>query len=399
MAVIVVEPDDGSAAWLAHALVGVADRNVRTASADEAMAALATEGSEVMAAILGPGLEDQAALELAGRLQQAAPEVSVVLIRDRDSAELLRAALRVGIKDVLPASSDVAALRVSTARALEVAGELRNRLAGEGTAPWEGARERPGRIITVFGAAGGCGKTFLATNLAVALAATHAKVALVDLDFSFGDIAIMLQLYPTRTIQDAARAAELDAVSLKAYLTSHQSGISALVAPTEPTVANTVCASSVATILKLLRSSFGYVVVDTPTVLSDEVLVAFDESDAIAMVTTLDVTSIKNLKLTLQTMEQLRYPRSRARLVVNRADSRVGLRPLDAARLLGRRVDATIPSSRSVPLSVNKGNPIVLEEPRGSVAEAIYRLAAQFTPAAPKESAPSSSRRFLFQRS
>jgi pilus assembly protein CpaE len=399
MAVIVVEPDGGSAAWLAHALVGVADRAVRTASADEAMAALATEGSEVMAAIVGPGLDDREALELAGRLQQAAPEVSVVLIRDRDSAELLRAALRVGIKDVLPASSDVAALRVSTSRALDVASELRNRLAGAGAEPSDRARERPGKIVTVFGPSGGCGKTFLATNLAVALAATHAKVALVDLDFSFGDIAIMLQLYPTRTIQDAARATELDAVSLRAYLMPHQSGISALVAPTEPAVADTACASSVATILKLLRSSFGYVVVDTPTALTDEVLVAFDESDVIAMVTTLDVPSIKNLKLTLQTMEQLRYPRSRVRLVVNRADSRVGVRPLDAARLLGRRVDATIPSSRSVPLSVNKGNPIVMEEPRSSVAEAIHRLAAQFTPAVPKDPAPPSSRRFLFQRS
>jgi pilus assembly protein CpaE len=399
MAVIVAEPDDGRAAWLAHALSGIADRAVRTASPDEAMAALATEGPDVMAAVVGPGLGDQEALELARRLQQAAPEVSVVLIRERDSGALLRAALRVGIKDVLPASSDAAALRVSMARALEVASDLRNRLAGGDTAPPEPGRERRGKIITVFSAKGGCGKTFLSTNLAVALATTGAKVALVDLDLNFGDVAITLQLFPTRTIQDAASATELDAVTLKSYLTPHQSGVSALVAPTEPTVADTVCASSVATILKLLRSSFGYVVVDTPTILSDQVLVAFDESDAIVMLTTLEVPSIKNLKLTLQTMEQLRYPRSRLRLVVNRADSRVGLRLPDVERLLDRRVDATIPSSRSVSLSVNKGSPIILEEPRSSVAEAIRRVAGQFTPAGPKEPDPPSPRRSLFQRS
>ncbi len=397
MAVIVVEADDGRAAWLVHALSGLADRAIRTTSPDEAMAAFAAEGQEVVAAVVGPGLSDQDALDLAGRLQQAAPEVSVVLVRRRDSGELLRAALRVGVNDVLPAETDATALRAAVARTLEVAGELRSRLAG--AAPPDTAHERPGKIITVFSPKGGCGKTVLSTNLAVALAATGAAVALVDLDLIFGDVAIMLQLYPTRTVQDAASAKDLDAVTLKSYLTPHQAGIWTLVAPTEPTFAHTVSASSLATIFKLLRSSFGYVVVDTPTALSDQVMVAFDESDAILMLATLDVPSIKNLKLTLQTMEQLHYPRNRIRLVVNRADSRVGLRVPDVERLLGRSVDATIPSSRSVPLSVNKGSPIVLEEPRGNVAEAIRRVAAQFTPAPPDGPLSPRARRSLFQRS
>jgi pilus assembly protein CpaE len=399
MAVIIAEPDDGRAAWMANALSSVGNRAVRTTSADEAMAALATEDQEIVAAVVGPGLVDREALDLAGRLQQAAPEVPVVLLRRRDSGELLRAALRLGVKDVLAASGDAAALRASVARALEVAGELRSRVAGSAAAAPDRQGDRPGKVITVFAAKGGCGKTFLSTNLAVALAATGATVALVDLDLSFGDVAIMLQLFPSHTIQDAARVRDLDAVTLRSYLTPHHTGVSALVAPTEPAVADTVSASSVATILKLLRSSFGYVVVDTPTVLSDQVLVAFDESDAITMLATLDVPSIKNLKLTLQTMEQLRYPRSRIRLVVNRADSRVGLRVPDVERLLGRAVDATIPSSRSVPLSVNKGAPIILEEPRGNVAEAIRRVAAQFTPVRPKEPEPVRPRRSLFQRS
>ncbi|HZD68288.1 MAG TPA: P-loop NTPase [Actinomycetes bacterium] len=398
MAVIVAEPDDAHAASLAHALSGLVDRTVRTASPDEAMAALVTEGSEVVGVVAGPGLGDQEALDLAGRLQQAAPEISVVLIRQRDSSELLRAALRLGVRDVLPASSDAATLRASVARALEVASELRSRLVSADV-PVEPRGERLDRVITVFSPKGGCGKTVLSTNLAVALAATGAEVALVDLDLHFGDVAIMLQLYPNRTIHDAASARELDPVTLKAYLTPHQAGIWALVAPTEPTFADGISASSVATILKLLRASFGYVVVDTPTALSDQVLAAFDESDAIVMLATLDVPSIKNLKLALQTMEQLHYPGSRIRLVVNRADSHVGLRLPDVERLLGRAVDATIPSSRSVPLSVNKGSPILVEEPRGNVAEAIRRVASQFIPAPPKGEGPSRSRRSLFQRS
>jgi pilus assembly protein CpaE len=398
MAVMVTEPYNAHSASLAHALSGLADRTVCTASADEAMAALVTEGGEIVAAVVGPGLGDDEALDLASRLQQAAPEISVVLIRQRDSGDLLRAALRVGIKDVLPASSDATTLRASVARALEVTSELRNRLAGPAGPP-EPAAERQARVITVFSPKGGCGKTVLSTNLAVALAATGEEVALVDLDLNFGDVAIMLQLYPNRTIQDAAGAADLDAVTLKSYLTPHQAGIWALVAPTEPTFADAISVSSVATILKLLRSSFGYVVVDTPTVLSEHVMAAFDESDAIVMLATLDVPSIKNLKLALQTMEHLHYPSSRIHLVVNRADSRVGLRVPDVERLLGRAVDATIPSSRSVPLSVNKGSPILVEEPRGIVAEAIRRVASQFTPTPPKGAAAWRPRRSLFQRS
>src|SRR6266540_3938803 len=334
MAVIIVEPVEAGAAWLAHALAGLDQRILRTASPDEAMGAIATEGREVLAALVGSGLDDEQALGLASRLQQAAPEVAVVLLRQRESGQMLRAALRFGVRDVLAASSD--------------------------------------------------GETV---------------VALVDLDLHFGDVAIVLQLFPTRTIQDAARERGLDAPTLRSYLTPHHAGVWALAAPTEPPVADTVSASAVSTLLKLLRSSFAYVVVDTPAAVTDQVLAAFDESDAIALLATLDVPSIKNLKLTMQTMERLRYPPSRIRVIVNRADSRVGLRLPDVEKVLGTSVDLTIPSSRSVPISVNKGNPVLLEEPRGNVADAIRRLAAEFAPATATEPGPPRPRRALFQRS
>jgi pilus assembly protein CpaE len=400
MAVIIVEPGEAASAWIAHALAGLDERLLRTAGSDEAMAAVATEGGEVLAAVVGSGLADDEALGFAGRLQQAAPEVPVVLLRERDSGDLLRAALRLGIRDVLPASSDDAAVRASTARAIELASTLRGRLGGGAATP-DPPGELPGEIITVFSAKGGCGKTFLATNLAVALAAGGVEVALVDLDLHFGDVAIVLQLFPTRTIQDAARERGLDAAGLRTYLTAHPAGVWTLAAPSEPPVADTVSASAVVSMLKLLRSSFAYVVIDTPAAFSDQVLAAFDESDRIALLATLDVPSIKNLKLTMQAMERLRYPRERIRVVVNRADSRVGLRLPDVEKVLGAAVDVTIPSSRSVPISVNKGNPVLLEEPRGNVAEAIRGLAAQFAPLAPPtpSEAPTRALRSLLKRS
>jgi pilus assembly protein CpaE len=335
--------------------------------------------------------------------------VAVVLLRreGQDSGELLRAALRAGVRDVVTALRDPAAVRGASARALELTRALRGLGAAPDRlrAPAAPGRPQPGKVITVFSSKGGCGKTFLATNLAVALTA-HAEVALVDLDLHFGDVAITLQLFPARTIQDAARASGggLDPITMKSFLTRHQSGLWALVAPSEPTVADTISPTAVVTILRALRQRFGYVVVDTPAAFSDQILAAFDESDAIAMLATLDVPSVKNLKLALRTMESLRYPRDKTCLVINRADSKVGLRLPDVERILDTQIDVTLPSSRAVPLSINKGSPILVEEPKSGVAEAIRNLADQFASAAPGQRRPvrasrGRSRRSLFQRS
>jgi len=399
MAVLIVEPHDGYATWLVNALSGLTDRVVRTNDPDEAMAAVAAEGRDVLAAIFGPSLSDRDALALAGALQQGTPDVLVLLIRRQESGELIRQALRVGIKDVLSSASDENAVRGAAGRALEIARTLRGRL-GNGGAPTDpGEGLSPGRIVTVFSSKGGCGKTFLSTNLAVALSRNGAEVALVDLDLHFGDVAIMLHLFPSHTIYDAAQSPGQDALTLKSFLTRHDaSGVWTLVAPTEPTVADTINPGAIGSILKLLRTAFDYVVIDTPPAFSEPVLGAFDESDWLVMLATLDVPSIKNLKLTLQTMELLHFPKNRIRVVVNRADSKVGLRLHDVEKLLSSSVDATIPSSRSVPLSVNKGSPIMLEEPKGPVAESIRRVAA-LVAEGQSPSRTKKQRRSLFARS
>jgi pilus assembly protein CpaE len=396
MAVLIVEPHDRYATWLAGAISGLTDRVVRAADPDEAMAAVAAEGRDILAAIFGPSLSDKNALALAGALQQGAPDVSVVMIRQQESGELLRQAMRVGVKELISSASDEAAVRAASAKAIEIARTLRGRLSG-GAPTDAGEGRAPGRVVTVFSSKGGCGKTFVSTNLAVALSRGGAEVALVDLDLHFGDVAIMLHLFPSHTIYDAAQHPGLDLMSLKSFLTHHESGIWTLVAPTEPTVADTINPGVVGGILKLLRSAFDYVVIDTPPAFSEPVLAAFDESDWLIMLATLDVPSIKNLRLTLQTMELLHFPKNRIRVVVNRADSKVGLRLPDVEKLLTSPVDTTIPSSRSVPLSVNKGSPIMLEEPKGPVAESIRRVAGVLTDVQPSRT-KQKQRRSLFAR-
>jgi pilus assembly protein CpaE len=233
-----------------------------------------------------------------------------------------------------------------------------------------------GKVITVFSSKGGCGKSFVSTNLAVALAQkTGEEVALIDLDLQFGDLAIMLQLFPARTIYDAAQNLDrLDADALKGYLTPHRGQVFLLAAPLEPGLSETISAESVAKIIRLMKRLYKYVIIDTPPSFTDHVLAALDESDESVLITSMDVPSIKNLKLSLQTLELLGFGRDRIRLILNRADAKVGLRVQEVEKTLGTRIDVPIPSSREVPLSINRGTPLILEDPKSPVVSSIMRL-------------------------
>jgi pilus assembly protein CpaE len=232
-------------------------------------------------------------------------------------------------------------------------------------------------VVTVFAAKGGCGKTTLATNIAVALAAGGSRrVGLIDLDLAFGDVAIALQLFPAHTIADALPLAEnLDPSAIASLLTPHSPGLTTLVAPIEPGTAESIPATLVASLLELLKQQFDFVVVDTPPAFDDHVLAAFDQSDLVALLATLDIPALKNLKLTLETLDLLNYPRERWRLVLNRADSKVGLALNEVEKTLKAPIAAQIPSSRDVPASINRGVPIVLDDPKHSVTLAIKAFA------------------------
>jgi pilus assembly protein CpaE len=258
------------------------------------------------------------------------------------------------------------------------------------------------KVITVFSSKGGCGKSFVSSNLAVLLASrTGAEIAMVDLDLQFGDLAIMLQLFPARTIYDAAQNLErLDAQALRGYLTPHRSKVFLLAAPLEPGLSETISAEAVKVILQMLKSVFRYVVVDSPPSFTDHVLGALDESDECVLITSMDVPSIKNLKLSLQTLELLGFGRNRIRLILNRADSKVGLRVQEVEKTLGTTVDVAIPSSREVPLSINRGTPLVIDDPKSPVVASLVKLVDAVIGSPPAASAAAApAHRFRFGRS
>jgi pilus assembly protein CpaE len=333
------------------------------------------KAGQIAVVVLGPNLGMEESLEVSRRAQTNMSAVSVVLVANALTPDVLQQAIRSGVRDVLPAAFTTAQMVDTVSRAEALSMQIAGRV-GQAAPIADTGGPGEGKVITVFSSKGGCGKSFVASNLAVALAQkTGEEVAMIDLDLQFGDLAIMLQLFPARTIYDAAQNLDrLDADALKGYLTPHRGSVFLLAAPLEPGLSETISAESVAKIIRLMKRNYRYVIVDTPPSFTDHVLAALDESDESVLITSMDVPSIKNLKLSLQTLELLGFGRDRIRLILNRADSKVGLRVQEVEKTLGTRIDVSVPSSREVPLSINRGTPLILEDPRSPVVAQIMRL-------------------------
>jgi pilus assembly protein CpaE len=242
------------------------------------------------------------------------------------------------------------------------------------------AGSSPGVMICVLGPKGGSGKTLTASNLAVALAEGGARVAIVDLDLQFGDVGLALGLTPDKTVYDLARSSgSLDAEKLEDYMATHDSGVRALLAPTRPDHAAAVGTEFLASVYTMLRSTNDYVVVDTPPGFTPEMIASIDSSTHVCMVGVLDSLALKNTKLGLETLSLMGYESERIRLVLNRADTRVGITTEDAVEVIGRPADVLVPSNRDVTRSVNEGAPIVLSSQRSEAAKAFRTLAATFS--------------------
>jgi pilus assembly protein CpaE len=327
-----------------------------------------TDDVTVEAAVIGPGIAFEESLKTAERLSLTHPDLGVILLVDHAEAPDLRRAIRAGVLDVLDSRRAPGELREAIDRSRARYSQLHAQV--------EEGRE--GRVVVVFSTKGGCGTSFVASNLAVALAERVPEgVGLVDLALSSGDLSIMLQLLPAWSVYDAAlQGSRLDHDALRGFLTEHESGVRLLAAPNDPAVAEQVTAEAVQHLLGLLRTLFPVTIVDTPAYFSDQVLAAIDVADELVLVTSLDVPAIKNLKLALQTLEALHVGRDRIRIVLNRADSSVGLRVAEVERSLGTEVDISIPSSREVPLSVNQGIPIfqTKKKKRSAVVSSIADL-------------------------
>jgi pilus assembly protein CpaE len=237
-----------------------------------------------------------------------------------------------------------------------------------------------GPMICVLGPKGGSGKTVTSTNLTVGLANKGYSAVLVDLDLQFGDAGLALGVAPDRTIYDLAKSGgSVDADKIDAYLARHDSGARLLLAPTRPDHATAITVDFLRDVYASLRRTFDYVVVDTPPGFTPEVIASIDSSSHLCLVGMLDSLSLKNTKLGLETLDLMGYDREQVCLVLNRADSRVGIEHDDVTAVIGRAPDVMVPSDREIARSINEGTPIVLAHERSEAARAFQELVNYFS--------------------
>jgi pilus assembly protein CpaE len=230
-------------------------------------------------------------------------------------------------------------------------------------------------VICVLGLKGGSGKTLTAVNLAVSLAQAGRRVAVMDLDLQFGDVALAMGLTPTRTIYDLVRSGgSLDADKLDDFMVEHPSGARALLAPVRPDQSAMITVPFLADVQRLLGEMFEFVVVDTPPSFAPEVINAVDTCNDVVVVVMRDTLSLKNTKLGLETLERMEYDRQRVQILLNRANTNVGIEREDVLAILGRDVDILVPSGREITRSINQGEPIAAQ--RGNEAAKAFRALA-----------------------
>jgi pilus assembly protein CpaE len=243
----------------------------------------------------------------------------------------------------------------------------------------DGPRVAQGRMIVVVGPKGGVGKTVVSSNLAALLAEAGERVALVDLDLQFGDIGLVMGLPPTATIYDLVTSGgSLDAEKLGDYLTTHESGARVLQAPARPDQAATVDVEFLRQMFAVLRATEDWLVVDGGPGFPPEVIAAIDAATDVCVVGTVDAAALKNTKLGIETLDLMGVDPGTVKLVMNRADGRVGITPEDARAITGRDIDVLIPSHRDVARSANDGRPLVLSQPSSEPARAMRALAESY---------------------
>jgi pilus assembly protein CpaE len=325
-----------------------------------------------------PGMDGVAAAEI---ISQRLPTSPIIMMSVHGEADQLKRAISAGAREFLvkPFSGDEFSASIRTVFERELA----RRTQFESSLPAVPTPANPSdagehQVVAVFSPKGGAGRTTIATNLAVALhRETGARVCLVDANLQFGDVGVLLNLNPKdRSIAEAVETGEPDGDIIDSCVIDHSTGIRVLLAPPSPEGADLVTPQYMRLIIEHLRIGHEYVVIDLPSGLSDLSLAVMDVADTILVLTALEITTIKNVRLFLEVAEQLEYTHAKVRLVINRADAAQGIRIADVEASVRRPIDGTIVSDgRLSVLAVNRGVPFVVSHPDSVLSRDVIKLA------------------------
>lgn len=344
------------------------------ASAEEAIAkARAVQPDIILMDINMPGMDGLTATSL---LVSEMPQAGIIIMSVQGEQEYLRRAMIAGAKDYLtkPFGGDEL---LQAVKQVYTAEQRRRKVV-----PLEPRATSPGKVFTVFSTKGGVGKTTLATNLAVAIAAkTRQRVCIIDGDLPFGDVSLFLNVMPRATIADLlADIDDLDGKLLAGYLTRYSDSVDVLAAPHRPEQAEMISGAHLSAVLKVMRTVYQYIVIDTAPSFSEAMLTALDEADRVLIVSSLDMPTIKNVKLCLDVMDTLGYSDEKIKMVLNRANGEGGMDVREVEESLRRPFTAVVPSDgKLVVASVNRGIPFVVTSPEAAVSQSVFGLVRTLT--------------------
>lgn len=328
--------------------------------------------------VAGPSLGTRSGLARLRIISEELPAMRMVLAFSRRPDASLRDIVRTGAIDLLQLPVEDADMVESLERAASLARQapepsIIETVAAPEPESLEPRPNRPGIVYTISSATGGCGKTFYATNLAWFLHEwTGKSVCIVDLDLQFGEVSTALRLRPKYTIFDALQREDADESDLQAhieeYMVVHDTGVHVLAAPRDPSEADRITPPDVTRILEAVRNRFDYVLVDTPPALAETVLAAFDLSDLLYVMATLDLPSVRNMSVFLSTLDRLRIDTDNLRLVLNKAETDVGIDIDQVTKLFPQGFESILPYAKEVSRSINLGMPVMAASPDAEIS-------------------------------
>ena len=373
--ILVLDRSDALADQLRAAMASSSERPEITAcSRVGSVAEVLEEDGPFDVLVAGASLGTRSGLARLRLIHEELPGMALVLAFSRRPDASLRDIVRTGAVDLLQLPIEDKELAEAVERAIELSGAVGTPEAPlAAPAPAVPVAGGPGTVYTISSATGGCGKTFYATNLAYFLARyTQKRVCIVDLDLQFGEVSTALRLRPKYTIFDALQREDTDEADLQAhieeYCVTHETGISVLAAPREPSEADRISPPDVTRILEAVRNRFDYVIVDTPPALAETVLVAFDMSDLLYVMATLDLPSVRNMSVFLSTLERLKVPTENVRLILNKAESDVGIDIEQVTKLFPQGFESVLPYAKEVSRSINLGMPVMAASPTAEIS-------------------------------
>ena len=336
--------------------------------------------------VAGPVFDSHAGMTRLANLRATAAVPAVVLALGPRPKASLSDIVRTGAVELVEYPTSKRQLANSLKRAFDIADISQSETAPTLPEVAQGVvvdRPQFAEVFTVASSSGGCGKTFYATNLACYLAAqTGQRVCLVDLDLQFGEVSTALHLRPRFTISDLLSREPVDDDDLdehvEEYLEEHELGFSVLAAPFSPADADMIAPKDVYKVMGSLRRHFDYIVVDTPAQLSEIVLAAFDHSTRVLCMVTLDLPSIRNMRVFLTTLEKLRISSDSIGVVLNKVEDDIGIDINDVQDVLDNKIVSVLPYSREVMKSINKGRPALVSAANSDIGKKLAGGMQQF---------------------